>query len=120
MAGSESRQGVAVIAVHGVADQRPGDTAKAIAQLLVAAPRSDAGGAAQPVDVYEMYWADLSRLASGVPRILTELFTLLFRLSQLGRDTVALATRQFVTDGRSLHRWQWFSNLQAGLDWAFA
>src|SRR5436853_362853 len=42
VAGSESRQGVAVIVVHGVADQRPGDTAKAVAQLLVAAPPGEA------------------------------------------------------------------------------
>jgi len=46
------------------------------------------GTAADQVDIHEMYWADLSRLSGLVPRILTELFTLLFRLSALGRDTV--------------------------------
>src|SRR5205085_7766172 len=51
--------------------------------------------AAGPVDVYEMYWADLSRLATGMPRTVTELFTLLFRLSQLARDTAAAAATQF-------------------------
>jgi hypothetical protein len=35
-------------------------------------------------DVFEMYWADLSRLGGGATRILTELFTLLFHLSKLG------------------------------------
>ncbi|HKX40958.1 MAG TPA: hypothetical protein VJO99_07355, partial [Burkholderiaceae bacterium] len=47
----------------------------------------------QDVDVYEMYWADLSRLSSALPRIVTELFTLIFRLSRLGRDTVDEASR---------------------------
>ncbi|MBX3622913.1 MAG: hypothetical protein KF891_23330 [Rhizobacter sp.] len=42
-------------------------------------------------DVYEMYWADLSRLGGNVTRILAELFTLLFHLSKLGVDTVSLA-----------------------------
>ena len=46
------------------------------------------GAIADRVDIHEMYWADLSRLSGPVPRILTELFTLLFRLSALGRDTV--------------------------------
>ena len=46
------------------------------------------GAIADQVDLHEMYWADLSRLSGLVPRILTELFTLLFRLSALGRDTV--------------------------------
>ena len=40
--------------------------------------------ARQQVDVYEMYWADLSRLSGAVPRIVTELFTMVFRLSKLG------------------------------------
>lgn len=52
-------------------------------------PRLEAAGVtADQVDVHEMYWADLSRLSGSVPRILTELFTVLFRLSSLGRDTV--------------------------------
>ncbi len=42
-------------------------------------------------DVFEMHWADLSRLGGSVTRILTELFTLLFHLSKLGADTISLA-----------------------------
>ena len=42
-------------------------------------------------DVFEMHWADLSRLSGSVTRILTELFTLLFHLSKLGSDTLSLA-----------------------------
>lgn len=45
----------------------------------------------RPVDVFEMYWADLSRLSGSTPRVLSELFTLLFNLSRLGAGTVALA-----------------------------
>jgi hypothetical protein len=228
---NESKRGVAVIAVHGVADQKAGETAHAVAELLIAAPpaparyrltgaediglrveplrpspateaaadnasspppnprgerplakaaaqslRSDmhrpdwvvdpahpmvegapadapAGialtefllfkalrngtpaavydtrrlaleregdAAAARVDIYEMYWADLSRLASGVPRILTELFTLLFRMSQLGRDTVAAAARQFAAEESHPRRWRAFSAAQAALDWWFS
>ena len=40
------------------------------------------------IDVVEMYWAGQSRLANSGSRILSELFTLVFRLSRLGRDTV--------------------------------
>ena len=81
--------------------------------------RTDAGGSRR-VDVYEMYWADLSRLAGGVPRILTELFTLLFRLSQLGRDAVAAATREFEKAGEGGRCWRWLGALQTALDWGFA
>lgn len=71
----------------------------------------------EQVDIYEMFWADLSRLASSVPRIVSELFTLLFRLSVLGRDTVriALATRQY----RGV-AWSLLRKTQTSLDWAFS
>jgi hypothetical protein len=81
-------------------------------------PRHDGvGGCTAQVDVYEMYWADLSRLASSLPRIVTELFTLLFRLSALGRDTVriALATRQY-----SGGAWPLLRKSQTTLDWLFS
>jgi hypothetical protein len=232
VADNESKRGVAIIAVHGVADQKAGETARAVAELLIAAPPSPASyrltgaediglcveplrpspateaaadgsassqrptprgerplrkaaaqslrsdmhrpdwvvdpahpmverrpedvpagialtdfllfkalrngtptavydtqrlalqregdAAAGPVDIYEMYWADLSRLASGVPRILTELFTLLFRMSQLGRDTVAAAARQFAAENANPRRWRAFSAAQAALDWWFS
>lgn len=231
VADKDPRRGVAVIAVHGVADQKAGETARAVAELLIAAPPSptryrltgsediglrveplppspaseaaaddaadtpptprgdrplakaaaqslrsdmhrpdwvvdpahpmveaapadmppgialtdfllfkaqrngtptavydtrrlalvrDGDGTQAPVDVYEMYWADLSRLAGGVPRILTELFTLLFRMSQLGRDTVAAAARQFAAENTHPRRWRAFGAAQAALDWWFS
>ena len=49
---------------------------------------SGSGGA--KVDLFEMYWADLSRLSGSAPRIVTELFTLLFDLVRVGRNAVAM------------------------------
>lgn len=42
-------------------------------------------------DVFEMHWADLSRLPGSVARIVAELFTLMFHLSRLGIDALSLA-----------------------------
>lgn len=60
---------------------------------MTRAPRGAGGGPAREVDIHEMYWADLSRLSGALPRIVTELFTMVFRLSRLGRDTVDQAAR---------------------------
>lgn len=49
---------------------------------------------AQPqarIDIYEMYWADLSRLGKGLLRILGEFYQLLFHVSSLGKTTVDFA-----------------------------
>jgi hypothetical protein len=79
--------------------------------------RSNSGGT-DSVEVWEMYWADLSRLAGSVPRILTELFTLLFRFSTLGRDTVQL---QAAVPGFSQHpAWRALQSSQTALDWAYS
>ncbi|HUG23077.1 hypothetical protein [Piscinibacter sp.] len=78
------------------------------------------GGSEQPVDVYEMYWADLSRLSDSMTRIVAELFTLMFRLSQLGRDTVTAAARQFAGAGPMPAAWRWLNGSQIALDWAFS
>ncbi|HEX7442103.1 MAG TPA: hypothetical protein VF319_18635, partial [Caldimonas sp.] len=81
--------------------------------------RSAASGPGR-VDVYEMYWADLSRLSGAIPRIVTELFTMVFRLSKLGRETVDEA-RRHIRDagGRTPASWRWLAWLQAALDWSF-
>jgi hypothetical protein len=50
----------------------------------------------QHVDVHEMYWADLSRMSGQVPRILGELFTMVFRLSRLGRNAVLNNNKLFL------------------------
>lgn len=79
---------------------------------------ADAHGGPAQVDLYELYWADLSRLSSALPRLVTELFTLLFRLSLLGRDTIdhSLVTRKD-PPGR---RWRLLRLLQSGFDWGFS
>lgn len=163
-------QRVAIIAIHGVGDPKPGDTASAVARLLVAqagythegtdcwlvpvqavhpgsraaptvlgatsfssafaAARAGPGSVADDdpernvgdlglqlnyhllrgtvlpdedktyaanrhhlskqgstVEVLDLYWGDLSGLDGAVTRIIAELYTLIFHLCQLGRDT---------------------------------
>ncbi|MGE5336490.1 MAG: hypothetical protein ACM3PU_01595 [Gemmatimonadota bacterium] len=46
------------------------------------------GAEGSAVDIYEMYWADLSRLRPGGVRALTALYQLFFHLSTLARDIV--------------------------------
>jgi len=83
-------------------------------------PRHRVDTATRQCDVFEMYWADLSRLSGGATRILTELFTLLFHLSKLGADTISLAAVAQAPSAAlrglaRLHRWaNWvFSRLLA-------
>ena len=67
-----------------------------------------------PVDLYEMYWADYSRLRPGGIRALSASYQLLFHLSTLARDVVdqvALATR----GGWSLRVLQWLHAWSAWL-----
>jgi hypothetical protein len=76
------------------------------------------GATTDQVDIHEMYWADLSRLSGLVPRIVTELFTLLFRLSSLGRDTV-----QFQAAAAAYKQdrvWRVLACLQMWLDLAYS
>ncbi|RYF37328.1 MAG: hypothetical protein EOO25_19430, partial [Comamonadaceae bacterium] len=90
---------------------------------MTRAPRDGAPG--RQVDVHEMYWADLSRLSGALPRIVTEIFTMVFRLSRLGRDTVDQAARA----ARQRHAgdpapgkdvWRGLVAVQIALDWAFS
>jgi hypothetical protein len=68
------------------------------------------------LDVFEMHWADLSRLSSSAPRIISELFTLLFHLSKLGADAIGLAATTFA-DNRPL---QWLNFCQRNADWLYS
>lgn len=158
---------VAVVAVHGVADQKPDDTARDVTRLLVSLPQYgaategtqtirvapiaaahrtqapmetaefksaylqnlpagkrslpddveftnillqdyklseqsytttvttvDRAGTVPPisVDIYELYWADLSRLGTTLLRIVSEFYQLLFHLGSLGRLAIDAAT----------------------------
>lgn len=56
------------------------------------------GGTGQPVettDVYEMFWADQSRLGSGVFQVLISFYQLVFHVCSLGRDTLDFALVEF-------------------------
>jgi len=66
----------------------------------------------RPVDLFELYWADLSRLREGGWRALTALYQLLFHLSRLSADVVdqvVLATGDGAGSGlrlvQRLHAW---------------
>ena len=66
------------------------------------------------VHVYEMYWADLSRLGTGFIRIVGEFYQLLFHLSSLGREAVDLARIEYQdTFGQKNTWWNLYSWAQA-------
>ncbi len=65
-----------------------------------------AGELTAQIDVYEMYWADLSRLGKGLLRILGESYQLLFHLSSLGKTTVDLA--RIARGGKGMFPWLMF------------
>lgn len=67
-----------------------------------------------PVDLYELYWADFSRLQPGGIRILSASYQLLFHLGTLARDIVdqvAMATGR----GGTLRALQWLHAWSAWL-----
>jgi hypothetical protein len=71
------------------------------------------------VHIYEMHWADLSRLGSGFIRIFGEFYQLLFHLGSLGRQSVDLmrAEHQTISKGRKFgdlfNVWAWYGATQA-------
>jgi hypothetical protein len=67
------------------------------------------GAPQQSVHIYELYWADLSRLKAGVFSIFTELYQLLFHLSSLGSHTVNAAVLHHMES----RRWRGLRNLQS-------
>ncbi len=71
------------------------------------------GSPTAEVHLYEMYWADLSRLGTGFFRIFSELYQLLFHLGSLGRLTVDFACLAY----KNPSWWRRFSRVQAGAVW---
>ncbi|MEM8719837.1 MAG: hypothetical protein AAGE84_11075 [Cyanobacteria bacterium P01_G01_bin.39] len=61
------------------------------------------GESQKKVHIYEMYWADLSRLGTGFIRIFGELYQLLFHLSSIGRQLIDLA-RISIKENQELNR----------------
>ena len=80
-------------------------------QAARVALRRRADGAA--VDLYEMYWADLSRLASGGVRALSSLYQLFFHLSTLAADLVDQVS--LCADGGP--PWRLLQRLHAWMAW---
>jgi hypothetical protein len=67
----------------------------------------------RPVDVYEMYWADLSRLGTGGLRALSSLYQLFFHLSTLAADLVDQAS----LSAKGGAGWRLLQRLQAWVAW---
>ena len=59
------------------------------------------------VHVYEMYWADLSKLGSGVLRVFGELYQLIFHVGSLGVHAVNAASNLDGFDHPSWKVWAW-------------
>jgi hypothetical protein len=65
---------------------------------------------------YEMHWADLSQLGSGVLLLLNELYQLLFHLASLGQHVVTLgfseASERYPRSTQAWKQWQTYQRLQ--------
>lgn len=85
----------------------PKDTYETVRLEGDRAPLNDAPQ--QSVHIYELYWADLSRLKAGIFSIFTELYQLLFHLSSLGSHTVNAAVLHHMES----RRWRCLRSLQS-------
>ncbi len=65
------------------------------------------------VDLYEMYWADLSRLGSGGLLALSTLYQLFFHLSTLSADIVDQVSLSI----KGGNAWHWLQRLHAWMAW---
>jgi hypothetical protein len=86
---------------------RPEDTYETI---RLEGTRAGGGqGVDEDVHVYELYWADLSRLKAGIFSIFTELYQLLFHLSLLGVHAINAAS----LDHPEEKSWHWLRRFQS-------
>ena len=95
---------------QSVRDEAPVDAAQT-ANVSVSQVRA----AALHADVFELHWADLSRLPGSVARIVAELFTLMFHLSRLGLDALSVADK--LVDGAELVP---LRGVQRSANWLFS
>jgi hypothetical protein len=65
------------------------------------------------LDVFEMYWADLSRLGAGGLQALSSLYQVFFHLSTLAADVVD----QVALGTKGAGAWRWLQRLHAWLAW---
>ena len=88
----------------------PGDEAVYETIALLSTRRHRDGSEAASVHLYEMYWADLSRLSADWLRILGELYQLLLHLGSLARH---------VAEGVAMRRTGWVATaFRFMVDWA--
>jgi hypothetical protein len=71
-----------------------GDESMYATERLSAQVQEPGAGRDLRVDVFEMYWADLSRLGAGTWRILSEFYQIIFHLCSMGRHMVDMARIQ--------------------------
>ncbi len=78
----------------------PGDDALDTVVVRGFRRQAEGGEAEYGVDVFEMYWADLSRLKSSLLSVFFEFYLLLFFLSRIGGITLASAAAHFRDNAR--------------------
>lgn len=89
----------------------PGDDALDTVVVRGFRRQAEGGEAECGVDVFEMYWADLSRLKSSLLSVFFEFYLLLFFLTRIGGITLASAAAHFRENARqwvlltSVHEW---------------
>lgn len=88
---------------HG---EGPGSTYETV--RLAGERRPANGDPGARVDVYEMYWADLSRLGTGVIQILSEVYQLILHVSSLGTHTIDAA----LPEHAPRKAWQQYASVQ--------
>ncbi len=93
------------------------ESERAYSTVRLSATRRPGTPDACRVDVYEMYWADLSRLGAGVLRIFAELYQLLFHLSTLARQTIDHARVYARGKGAQPGPWQALGELHGYSEW---
>jgi hypothetical protein len=86
---------------------RPEDTYETI--RLEGTRADSSSGVGEDVHIYELYWADLSRLKAGIFSIFTELYQLLFHLSLLGVHAINAAS----LDHPEEKSWHWLRRFQS-------
>ncbi len=76
--------------------------------------RSPAGEPASHVHVFEMYWADLSRLGTGFGRVFGAVFQLIQHVSHLGRKALDVAREVAASKSAEEQRaWRWYAEVHA-------
>ena len=80
-------------------------------------------GDRRKIRVYEMYWADLSRLGTGFSSIFSEVYQLLFHLTSVGINNISAAAVPLRGDDQgkwAFRRWTWLRWLYIAASGIFA